>query len=479
MLLLCVLAFTPRMSELGLLHDDWAYFYDVANGAQSIASPGGLRPLHALPWRVCGMLFGDYLPGYYAVLFALQWAAALVLYTIARRVMSQEFAAVFAALTMIYPGDASHLWLASMPQRTAWLLALIAIALGERFRHRGSDLGVAAAASLGLLSLTIYELHFFLLALWPFLLPFTYGRPWRRRPLLLWSAIPALYLLWRFVVHPLIGGTTIVNTQWLLDPVAIARRAFLLVPYNLFVDGWWIGLVEATREVWLPAAIFFCVASLEGRALLRRMDVPKAPKLNVRGFALAGALIVLGVAPVIPTTYWLGRSAGTFAGRILACALPGAALLLGLAVIFLLRRTWPRTLVFAALLTLAAAFHWNVARLAADHWTVQVRLADALRTASPAWPPESFLVVLDLPPSRLGYDTPWGVGRMIRETYGEETLSGIGLGADRSPVEVLAIHERELRVHEGAFATIPLQKVIVLRWHDGSLRPGSLDDLEL
>lgn len=486
LLLLSSLTFAPRTFELGLVHDDWPYFHDVANGSGSIASPGGLRPLHALPWRLCGLVFGDFLPGYYAVLFALQWLAATVLYVLARRFFSPGFAAAFAALTMIYPGDASHLWLASMPQRTAWLLALTAVALAERQRARDSDFGIAAAAGLGLLSLAIYELHFFLLALWPLMLsiscriPGSQGgegnaEPWRRRQLLIWAAIPGCYLLWRFAVHPLTGGATIVNTDWLLEPLAIVRRGLLLVPYNLFGDGWWIGAVEVVRRALLPAVLTFCGAAWVGSALFRQANRPTAG----RCWLVAVAVTVLGAAPVIPTTYWLGRTAGTFAGRILACALPGAALLLLLAVVYGVRGPRLRALAFAALVTVAAGFHWNVARLAADHWVVQERLAEALHATASEWPPQSFLVLLDLPPNRLGYDTPWGVGRMIRETYGAETLSGIGLGADRAPGEVLAIHGRELLVHGGAFATVPLARVIILRWQDGNLETVLLDELEL
>ena len=477
LLVLCGLTLAPRTLEHGLLHDDWAYFHDVANGSDSIASPGGLRPLHGLPWKLCGLLFGDFLPGYYAVLFVLQWLAAVVLYVLARRQAPAEFAAAFAALTMIYPGDASHLWLASMPQRTAWLLALLAIALAEHQRRRGSGLGVAAAAALGLVSFAVYELHFFLLALWPLLLfPLPGGSEgWRRRPLLIWSAIPVLYLLWRFVVHPWTGGATIVNTAWLLDPLEIARRAFVLVPYNLFADGWWIGASEIARRAWLPAAALFCAALAGGLTLFRGTET-RTPR---RGLLVAAAVTVLGVLPVVPTTYWLGRTAGTFAGRVFACALPGAALLLLVAAVCMVRGRWPRALALAALVTVAAGFHWNVARLAADHWAVQGRLREALQATRPAWPRQSFLVVLDLPANRLGYDTPWGIGRMIRETYDDETLSGIGLGADRSPGEILTVRGQDLLVHGGSFATVPLPRVIVRRWRDGALRPATLDELEL
>ena len=200
-----------------------------------------------------------------------------------------------------------------------------------------------------------------------------------------------------------------------------------------------------------------------------------------RHFAVAALVLVLGIAPVVPTSYWLGRTAGTFAARILASAVPGAALLLLLALAGIVRRRSPRAAALAALLTLACAFHWNVARLAADNWTVQQRLAEDLRSArheaAPAWPRESFLVLLDLPPNRLGYDTPWGMGRMIQQATGEATLSGIGIAGDRRPSEILTVSGGDLRVHGGTFATVPLERVVFLRWQPGRLEPAAIPDL--
>ena len=76
LLLLAVATFAPFSPRLGLLHDDWPLVHDMARGAVPISSPDGLRPLLGLPWRVCGLLFGEALAGYYAFLFALQWLAA-------------------------------------------------------------------------------------------------------------------------------------------------------------------------------------------------------------------------------------------------------------------------------------------------------------------------------------------------------------------------------------------------------------------
>jgi hypothetical protein len=184
---------------------------------------------------------------------------------------------------------------------------------------------------------------------------------------------------------------------------------------------------------------------------------------------VAIALVALGVAPIVPTTYWLGRAAGTYGARILAAALPGAALLVLLGLARLARRPAARALGLSLVLTLAFAFHWNVGALAAENWAMQQRLAKALLTASASWPPGSFLLILDLPPNRLSYDTPWGVGRMIQETYGDKTLSGIGICRDRPPREILSTVSGDLLVQGGLYARVPWVQVVALRWENGTL----------
>jgi hypothetical protein len=58
---------------------------------------------------------------------------------------------------------------------------------------------------------------------------------------------------------------------------------------------------------------------------------------------------------------------------------------------------------------------------------------------------------------------------MIQETYGDKTLSGIGICADRSPREILSIEAGELWVQGGFYARVPLTRVVVLRWRNGAL----------
>ena len=404
--------------------------------------------------------------GYYLFLFALQWLGAVLLFLLARRFAPAGFAAAFAALAMVYPADASHLWLSTLTQRTAWVLALAAVLLAELGRERLRFM--LAGLALGLSSLGFYELQLPLLALWP---AFAWGlrAPWRRRSVIVWSAMPALYLTWRFVIRPLLGAPMVATATFRWDAGWLARRAFLLVPYNLFADGWLIGMVEATGKSLPVVVAFMAVTSLATIALRPRWAAGPPPSLRYGLVAIA--LVALGVAPIVPTTYWLGRTAGTFGARILAAALPGAALLVLLGLVRVFQAPRARALAFSVALTMAFAFHWNVGALAAENWAVQQQLARALLAAAAAWPRGSFLVIVDLPPNRLSYDTPWGVGRMIQETYGDQTLSGAGTCSDRPPREILSTEAGDLLVQGGFYARIPLAQVVALRWRNGALEP--------
>ena len=464
LLLLAATTFAPWTLRLGLLHDDWPLVHDMARGAVPLSSVDGSRPLLGLPWRACGLLFGDALVGYYAFLFALQWLAALLLYRLARRFSTVGFAAALGALAMVYPADASHLWLSTLTQRTAWVLALTSLLVAEAARERARLMPVALA--LGFASLGLYELQLLLLALWP-AVAWGLGAPWRRRAVVAWSILPALYLGWRFVARPLLGAPTVATANFLWDPLWLARRALVVVPYNLFVDGWLLGVREAKGNSFALVAAFFLLVAGATMPLASRFAAGKAPRPRL--WLVAIALVALGVAPIVPTTYWLGRAAGTYGARILAAALPGAALLVLLGLARLVRRPAARALGLSLVLTLAFAFHWNVGALAAENWAMQQRLAKALLTASASWPPGSFLLILDLPPNRLSYDTPWGVGRMIQETYGDKTLSGIGICRDRPPREILSTVSGDLLVQGGLYARVPWVQVVALRWENGTL----------
>ena len=465
LLVLAVATFGPWITRLGLLHDDWPLVHDMARGRVSLSSVDGTRPLLGLPWRLCGLLFGDALVGYYAVLFGLQWLAAILLYLLARRFGALGFAAALAALTMLYPADASHLWLGTLTQRTAWVVALAAVWLAELGRERPRIMG--ASLALALVSLGLYELPLFLLALWP-AVAWGLGAPWRRRPILVWSVVPLVYVIWRFVARPLLGAPLAATASFSWDPLWLARRALVLVPYNLFADGWLIGAREGSGKSLPLVIVFLAVVSAVTIPMAARLAAGSAPRR--RSWLVALALVALGVAPILPTTYWLGRTAGTYGARILAAALPGAAMLILLVLARVLGSPRARAAAFSVVLTVAFAFHWNVGALAAENWAMQLRLRDALRTTAGSWPRATFLVILDLPPNRLSYDTPWGVGRMIQETYGDSTLSGIAICSDRPPGGILEVRAGDLLVQDGFYARVPLERIATLRFTGGALQ---------
>jgi hypothetical protein len=58
---------------------------------------------------------------------------------------------------------------------------------------------------------------------------------------------------------------------------------------------------------------------------------------------------------------------------------------------------------------------------------------------------------------------------MIQETYGDETLSGIGICSDRRPEEILSVVAGDLLVQGGFYARVPLTQVVTLRWRSGAL----------
>jgi hypothetical protein len=315
-------------------------------------------------------------------------------------------------------------------------------------------------------SLALYELQLPLLVLWP-LVAALLGLRWRRSALVAWALIPCLYLGWRFGARPMTGASVSATARLLWDPLWIARRAFVLVPYNLFADGWWIA---ARQTLASPLVVLIAFAAVCALAVPAAERWPSEPTPSMRGFFLALGLIGLGVAPILPTTYWLGRTAGTYGARILAAAVPGAALLVLIVGCRLVRTPRVRALAFSAVVALCFAFHWNAAEEAAQNWTIQQQLRQRLRETASKWPHGSFLVVVDMPPNRLSFDTPFGVGRLIRETYRDDSLSGIGICRGRAMRDVLSSDGTNVLVMGGAYGLVEQARLVPLRWRsDASL----------
>lgn len=475
---LCCLAglsFTLFLPRLGLLHDDWFYFHRVAGGEVPAIDAEAIRPLHGVPWRLAGLLFGERLAGYYLLLFALQGLAAWVLYRLACRYAASRAALALAALALVYPADASHLWLSSLPLRLSWLLALAALLLAERARDTDSRPRMLAAVALALAALGLYELPFVVMLAWPFLAR-VLEAPWKRWQWMLWALVPALYVAWRWGVLAALGASTVVNTGLAWEPAHVLERLLLRVPYNLFVEGWWIGARELLLAAGAAAGAVLVLALYAAAWKLLRETGPEPPPVPVaRRVGVALALIAAGIAPVVPTTYWIGRAAGTYGGRILAATVPGAALLVLVIAGALVPWRAFRAAVLGALFALAFGFHYNTQRLAAENWRVQQEVMQSVRAGFAAWPPGSFLVLLNLPSNRLGFDTPFGLGGALREAYGGADVSGVGISSDRGVAEILRCRGSELLVHEGELGRAPLDRVVVIDWRGGA--PARINSL--
>ncbi len=114
----------------------------------------------------------------------------------------------------------------------------------------------------------------------------------------------------------------------------------------------------------------------------------------------------------------------------------------------------------ACLLTGGALFHWEVRRDALVNARTQAQVAREIRGWQHPWNEGEFLVIQDLPASRIAYDMPFGFGRLLAEASGRP-ISGIGISIDRRPSEILRIEGNDVLVHGGQFGRIPLERV---RW---------------
>ncbi len=463
----------PGPFGLGLYHDDWFHLYDVALGSTPAIDLAGPRPLHLIPWKAAGYLFGEWLGGYYLFLFSVHWLTAVVIFLISRRWASRWPALLVAALYLIYPADASRFWLSSLPGRSALLLVLAAIWLGEvasstsSNRHRA--LVLTTACLFAILGLLVYELPLVLMAAWP-LVPACLRRPWQKWPLCAWLSVPVAFLTWRFLGRTVMGLPMATPANFILDPLSMLDRV-ARVAYNLFIEGWRLGLEEwlYQRQVWASLVLVVLVLVV-WRLVLNSDLVGSHTRPGTRRLVFAALVLIgAGIAPVVPTDHWLGRNAGTFAARILADAIPGAALLLAVTVTRL-RRVGARTLLIALLLTIGIAFHWEIRAEAVANARVQEAVADALSRHS-ALEKGSFLVVAGLPPNRLAYDMPFGFGFMIGRATGRPDLSGVGLSAERDPTSILAVRDGHLLVHQGQWARIPVARVKWFCWQEGELKP--------
>lgn len=465
----------PMPADAVLLHDDWPHFLDHANGAEPALAAGTLRPLVTVPWKLAGRLFGANLMPYHLLLAAANLVFGVLLYLLARRFANPGAALAFTLLALLWPADASRLWLSALSLRSGFLLGVMALLAGETSRDRLGPLSVLGSALIGAASLLFYELHFFVLALWPGCAALL-GRAWPRRLVWAWAAPYATYLAWRFAVRPLLGAPTVAQTEWSLNVLAALERLLLRFPYNLFVDGWWIA---ARWIAGSPLQAVAWLAALLAAAwwwLRREGDQDSPHRLPWRVLLAGVALLLAGALPIVPTEYWLGRAAGTYASRVLAAALPGAALLALGAAGGLGRRG--AAVAVAVALTFTAAFHVAVRAEARENWRVQEAVRRELPRRLPNVPPGSFLVVRGLPPNRLGYETPFGFGRGLLAAYDSGApRTAMGFAADRGLGELLSCRDGVVAVYGGLWGRMRVDEIMLVDWNAGRPRRAPPDEL--
>ena len=77
-------------------------------------------------------------------------------------------------------------------------------------------------------------------------------------------------------------------------------------------------------------------------------------------------------------------------------------------------------------------------------------------------------MLTNLPANRLGFATPWGMGEILKVTYHDDSLSGMGVTQLQLGDGLLSIEGNELLVSNGEWAAIPIEQVVFLRWNTNS-----------
>jgi hypothetical protein len=425
--LLCAATYLPSLG-VGLLSDDWGL-------ASSAAAPGPwaslhghwfggghgdfYRPLPRLALSAQGAVLGDSGVGQHLVSLALHLACGLFLFLALARAGEPVGGLMAAAFALVHPANVEAVaWVSSQTDllATAFLLAAIAVSIGEPTLHRSAaSLGLAACVCLSKESAILVGPALaagFVLAAWRLDL----APPVRRRLLLLGGCHAVLWILY-MLARRLLLGRFLVGLESTTAPAIVASNVVsclggLLEPV---VPGYYAARaqVEAAGTVLLPALLL--VPGLLALALWRRR------------MAMALALLAFGAS--LGTFVGSFDKPASFSGNYRYFYLPlfPFAAIAGLAAASVLREIAParRLLVPVALVgglllvRSAAGVH---ARLAEFTMAGQLRDDLAAEIVAALGKHPDPVVLVDSMPDRVGgaYVFRNGFPEFARATFGRE-----------------------------------------------------------
>jgi hypothetical protein len=281
-------AMGPAIGKVGLVLDDWFLWRAAAENRWFALD--GLRPLCCLPMTLAERFAGNNMALLLVFNILAHGIAAILAYEFGRLLLSQWlprsgrfFAAIAAAIFVIYPSDVSRYWFtASIGTRFVTIELLGAALLWMVALVSRRPALVAFAFIPAAVDLLRTESGVALLALLPFLTLARGARPWRLPwlvPSLLWYGMLSGYLVWHFAFA---------KAQWAFGRFgsAIADVRPIEVGSPLALIGWFF------ESLWAMTAETVSLAFLQLDAALRSGAENFGLPLLAAGCGIAVALIL-------------------------------------------------------------------------------------------------------------------------------------------------------------------------------------------
>jgi hypothetical protein len=281
-------AMGPAIGKVGLVLDDWFLWRAAAENRWFALD--GLRPLCCLPMTLAHHVAGNNMGLLLVFNILAHGVAAILAYEFGRLLLSQVlprsgrfFAAIAAAIFVIYPSDVSRYWFTASIGARFVTIELFAAALLWMVALVSRRPALVALAFLpAAVDLLRTESGVALLALMPFLTLARGARPWRLPwlvPSLLWYGMLSGYLVWHFALAKAqwaFGrfGSSIVDVR----PIEVGSPLALIV---WFFESLWVMTGDTVR-----------LGFLQLDAALRSGADNLGLPLLAAGFVIAVALIL-------------------------------------------------------------------------------------------------------------------------------------------------------------------------------------------